>query len=371
MHPFRATWFLLLLLAGTTSPFPAAALAAAPTVTGSGAGWSPLDTGMDGSVNDVVVFRGQLVAVGGFRHASGVAADRIARWNGGAWEAFPGGGADGGLRLAVAYGDRLVVAGSFDSIGGVAADGLAQWDGNHWSALPGNFFISIDAMVVHAGQLVIAGIWLVDGPMEHIARWNGSSWSALGSGLDDSIDALGVHDGQLYASADLPWPDMDPAIWRFDGSAWSVFEDQLDDTVYAFGSFDGQLVAAGRFTSIGGVGANNIARWNGSGWSPLGSGLGNGLPNQTVKALGSYNGQLWAGGYFETAGGTPAGHVARWNGSAWSSPGSGADYTVSAFVPFGGTLVTSGAFAEMDGQPVNYIAAWHEDPVFGDGFERP
>jgi hypothetical protein len=371
MRPFRAIGFLLLVLACSVATPAGPLWAAAPAVAGSNEGWSPVGAGMDGSVNDVVVYRGELVAVGGFRHASGVAADRIARWNGAAWEAFPGGGADGGLFDAIVYADRLIVAGHFDSIGGVAADGLAQWDGAHWSALPGNLFIAVDDMVVHAGQLVIAGIWLVEGPMEHVARWNGSSWSALGGGLDDSIDALGVHDGQLYAAADLPWPDMDPAIWRFDGTAWSVFEDQLDDTVYAFGSFDGRLVAAGRFGSIGGVAANNIARWNGSGWSPLGSGLGNGLGNQRVEALGSYNGQLWAGGYFEAAGGAPVGHVARWNGTAWSSPGSGADYTVSAFVPFAGALVTAGSFAQMDGQPVNYIAAWHEDPVFGDGFESP
>ena len=32
---------------------------------------------------------------------------------------------------------------------------------------------------------------------------------------------------------------------------------------------------------------------------------------------------LYAGGYFTTAGGVPANCIAKWNGSAWSALGSG------------------------------------------------
>ncbi|HEX6812358.1 MAG TPA: hypothetical protein VF384_12090 [Planctomycetota bacterium] len=72
---------------------------------------------------------------------------------------------------------------------------------------------------------------------------------------------------------------------------------------------NGDLVAGGGFTTDGGVSASNIARWNGTSWSPLGAGM-----NDDVMALAVLaNGDLVAGGAFSSAGGAPAHFVARWN----------------------------------------------------------
>jgi hypothetical protein len=71
---------------------------------------------------------------------------------------------------------------------------------------------------------------------------------------------------------------------------------------------NGDLVAGGLFTTAGGQPANRIARWNGSAWSPLGSGM-----NNAVNALAMLpNGDLVAGGDFLTAGGVVAPYLARW-----------------------------------------------------------
>jgi hypothetical protein len=59
----------------------------------------------------------------------------------------------------------------------------------------------------------------------------------------------------------------------------------------------GTLYAGGYFTNAGGVAANYIAQWNGSSWSPLGSGMNGG-----VIALAVSGGTLYAGGVFTTAG---------------------------------------------------------------------
>lgn len=56
-----------------------------------------------------------------------------------------------------------------------------------------------------------------------------------------------------------------------------------------------------------------IARWNGSRWSSLGTGM-----TDTVNALAwdglaiFSGGYLYAGGYFTYAGGVPAAHIAKW-----------------------------------------------------------
>ena len=65
--------------------------------------------------------------------------------------------------------------------------------------------------------------------------------------------------------------------------------------------------------------ANNIAQWNGSSWSALGSGM-NGW---CVSALAVSGSTLYAGGDFTTAGGNAANDIAQWNGSSWSALGSG------------------------------------------------
>ena len=54
----------------------------------------------------------------------------------------------------------------------------------------------------------------------------------------------------------------------------------------------GNLVVGGDFTLIGAVVANRIAKWNGSAWSALGSGM-----NQVVHSLTVSGSDLYAGGF--------------------------------------------------------------------------
>ena len=71
--------------------------------------------------------------------------------------------------------------------------------------------------------------------------------------------------------------------------------------------------------SAGGVAANYIAKWDGSTWSALGSGM-----MVIVDALAMDGaGNLYAGGFFAFAGGVAANNIAKWNGSTWSALGSG------------------------------------------------
>ncbi len=79
-------------------------------------------------------------------------------------------------------------------------------------------------------------------------------------------------------------------------------------TVYALATMGNNLYAGGSFTNMGGVPASRIAKWNGSNWSALGSGLSGSV--QSLVALGS---NLYVGGNFRLAGGKSASYIARWN----------------------------------------------------------
>ena len=86
---------------------------------------------------------------------------------------------------------------------------------------------------------------------------------------------------------------------------------QVDGTIHAIAVFDDgsgpALYAGGLFTTADGTTVNNVAKWNGSHWEALGSGMSG--PGW-VKALAVFDDgsgpALYAGGYFTAAGGTAA-----------------------------------------------------------------
>jgi hypothetical protein len=79
---------------------------------------------------------------------------------------------------------------------------------------------------------------------------------------------------------------------------------------------------AGAFTKVGGVEVNNIAKWDGTSWSALGTGLNNHVYAMAIDS----NNNVYVGGMFTTAGGVAAKYMAKWNGSSWSALISGAPF---------------------------------------------
>lgn len=111
---------------------------------------------------------------------------------------------------------------------------------------------------------------------------------------------------------------------------------------------NGDLVAGGDFTDAGGVLVNRVARWDGTSWSSFGSGFNNGL----VRAFAVLpSGELVAGGSFTL----PVGPIARWSGGTWLPLGSGTGGFVTALrTTSSGTLLAGGFFGSLGG-----IRAWN------------
>ncbi len=116
----------------------------------------------------------------------------------------------------------------------------------------------------------------------------------------------------------------------------------------------GNLYIGGNFTVAGDTTANGIAKWNGTSWSALGSGLLNGV----VHALALSGSDLYAGGGFTTAGGVATTNIARWDGTNWSSLGSGLNGVVNALALSGGDLYAGGVFTTAGSVAANNIAKW-------------
>lgn len=125
------------------------------------------------------------------------------------------------------------------------------------------------------------------------------------------------------------------------------------------------LYAGGQFTSAGGVSANNIARWDGQRWLPLGSGIGLST-SDSVEAMEVFDfgtgPQLFVAGRFNIAGGVAAVNIARWDGSQWHSLGLGTNGIVRTLEVFndgsGPALYVGGSFSTAGGVPASRIAKW-------------
>src|SRR5690606_20243257 len=124
----------------------------------------------------------------------------------------------------------------------------------------------------------------------NVAAWDGSTWAVVGRdtriGFGDVAAVVGEGASQtVYVGGSISYASGYPVnqIARWDGQTFSdvgggMTSNAFYPTVSALAIFDDGtgpgLYAGGRFTAAGGIPANNIARWTGAAWVPLGAGVG-------------------------------------------------------------------------------------------------
>ena len=340
-----------------------------------GTSWSALGSGMNSRVSALAFDpSGNLYAGGYFTTAGGVSANRIAKWDGTSWSALGSGMNQNGAvtALAVNSSGNLYAGGEFTTAGGITANFIAKWDGTSWSALGSGMNNYVSALAVDSsGNLYAGGMFTTAGDItvNHIAKWDGTSWSALGSGIgtrsSDGVSAVAFDSsGNLYAGGGIITAGGVTAngIAKWNGTSWSALGSGMNNYVSALAAdSSGNLYAGGMFTTAGGVTANSIAKWDGTSWSVLGSGMnGGGVYGPYVSALVvDSSGNLYAGGDFTTAGGVSANSIAKWDGTSWSALGSGMHYVHALSIDSSGNLYAGGEFTTAGGVSANNIAKWN------------
>jgi hypothetical protein len=321
----------------------------------NGTSWTPLAPSGPFEVRVLrLLANGELVGGG----AGSTAVSQLARWNGTAWIPYGSGFAGGSSYWGTTFvsgivelpnGD-LIVAGNFTSAGGVAANHVARWNGSAWSAIGAGLTgspsasssappVAFSLAQLPGGDVIVGGLFRNAGsvPANCVARWDGAAWGALAPGTNDAVLALrAAANSNLLAGGRFTMIGGVAAncVARWDGASWLALGAGTDGPVHAVAVLpNGDVVVGGQFTTAGGIPANNIARWNGTAWSALGAGLTGSLAffETPVRALTVRpNGDLIAGGGFQIAGGVSAPHVARWNGTSWSSLGPGMTFSGSS-----------------------------------------
>lgn len=271
-----------------------------------------------------------------------------------------GGGTNSSVHALTTYNGDLYAGGSFWTAGSISASGIAKWDNTSWNSLSTgvtNGNADVTTMVVYNGELYIGGDFYYAGGIvsNNIAKWNGTSWSAVGSGVtggnvswNTAVHALVVYNGELYVAGNFTTAGGISAnhIAKWNGSSWSALSSGMSDRVQSLAVYNGELFAGGDFQYASGNLVDHITKWNGTSWMGVGGGMNHCCPY--VSALAVYNGELFAGGNFSTAGGITANHIAKWNGSAWSVVGGGLGSTgtqyVSSLAEYHGELYAGGLF---------------------------
>ncbi|MBC7447851.1 MAG: T9SS type A sorting domain-containing protein, partial [Hymenobacteraceae bacterium] len=190
-----------------------------------------------------------------------------------------------------------------------------------------------------------------------------------GTGINSVVNDLALSGTTLYAGGRFSQAGGVPAInvARWDGTAWSPLgagAGTATGTAYvrAIAASGTTVYVGGTFTTAGSVSANHVARWDGTTWSPLGTGLSGIADCNTLTVAGP---DLYMGGYCASVGGVATSGIARWDGAAWSALGTGLNAQAKAIVVAGPDLYVGGGFTTVgDGSKVTAcFAAYRSRPA--------
>lgn len=358
----------------------------------NGAAWSPVGVGTSGPVYAIAgldVGAGPELYIGGnFFSADGKPVKFFARGDGTQWQPI-GNGMDSGVAALQAFddgsgaGEELYVGGNFTTINDMSVRGVAKWDGNGWSAVgdgPGwttCFAIFDDG----SGPALYAGgrFRMSNGDLfDRIAKWDGATWSDVGGGTSDAVRAMAVYDDgsgpALYVGGNFVYAGgvYSPFIAKWDGDAWIAVGGltpgshtcgmQVESMLVHDDGSGPLLWVAGKFQKAGGATVDNIARWNGSSWSGVGTGFPGCLHPGTLALFDDGTGAaVYAGGVFHAP--NAPGHIAKWDGANWAFVGGGTSNSVVDLQVYddgsGPALFAVGSFTAAGGVAAKSLAKWN------------
>jgi hypothetical protein len=317
-----------------------------------GSAWHALGNGLgvgNSSVHAITVKNGVVYAGGLFTNSGAIIATNIASWNGSIWSAV-GGGVPGEIVSLVFNGPNLYATGFFSQAGATPASNIAMWDGANWNALSTGLNSIGESLGILNGSVCVAGSFISAGGIHatNFAVWNGSSWSAASLGLSSTgarviSNGTNVYVGGLFA---LAGGILANGVATWDGNNWAPIQttgrmNGVQTTVFALANDGTNLYAGGQFVAAGAAtNAYYVAKFDGTNWSPLGTGMTPHTPTTSVLSLTVASNNVYAGGSFSFANNVFAPDIARWDGTNWNALGTGPGGVVASV-----TVRTNGVYA--------------------------
>lgn len=160
-----------------------------------------------------------------------------------------------------------------------------------------------------------------------------ASPSATVLGINGGVFALTVYNGNLIVGGSFSEAVTTPAnnIAQWNGSQFSTLGTGLPSNASSLTTYNGNLIA--------GISNGGIMQWNGDFWSSIGQVF---KSSASVNTLTTYNGNLIVGGSFDSISGVKASNIAQWNGTGWSAIGIGLSKGISCLAVYNGNLIAAG-----------------------------
>ncbi len=338
--------------------------------------WHTLGTsnGIDDYIHAVAVHGNDLYIGGSFNQAGGIPANKIARYNmiDGTWQALATEFIGSRIYALAISGDDLYVGGTFSNVEGVEVRNIARYNMTNgtWHALGDGVFGLVFALAVAGDNLYVGGSFSQT-PSSRIARYdmNEGTWHALGDGVNSNVRTLLVSGNNLYAGGDFTQAGGESAnrVARYDlnEETWHSLGSGVNSRVRSLVRTGNDLYVGGEFSQAGGSAASRIARFDISeeSWHALGSGV-TGASGNRVNTIAISGNDLFVGGKFIDAEGSPASNIAHYDIStgSWQSMGSGVDggvdRLITTFAIAGNDLYVGGEFSIAGGKPAARLARW-------------
>jgi hypothetical protein len=208
----------------------------------------------------------------------------------------------------------------------------------NWAAI-GKFNNSIQTITHDSvlNELFIGGYFSTysNDTMVGVARWNGSNMTTFGCGIE--------------------W-NCDPSIFVW----WT-------QPVYEIISFHNIIFATGSFDLAGGLQVNGIAKWDGTNWNNIGSGLKNRDGSMGVgNGFKIIDNELYVFGIFDSISGKACNSFAKFDGISWSevhnfpvfSSLAGDMNWIYDIAEFNNELYVCGNFDNYPLMTISYITKW-------------
>ncbi|MGO4920511.1 PQQ-dependent sugar dehydrogenase [Maribacter spongiicola] len=252
----------------------------------NGTSWSALSSGTNGPISTMAFNKNGTLFVGGvFTTAGGLNANNIAKWENESWNLLSDpttniSGTNNEVRsIHIDNDNRVYIGGNFDTAGGIAAARIALWNGSNWSALGSGTSGFVQAMDSAGDYLYVGGNFAIAGDktVNRIARYhkNNNTWEALGTGVSGNVNAITNSGTYIYVGGTFDTASDNGTVdkvvnnisrwstqngWQALGTATNVGVNTRVNALQ-FIKNDTELLVGGNFSTAGNINANNIAKW--------------------------------------------------------------------------------------------------------------
>lgn len=278
----------------------------------------------------------KLYAGGQFTYADNKPVWGVAVWDGIKWDSLQGGftkyphvpalptQASEFAWKIIRFQNKIYFAGAFDWVNGKNQYNLGVWNGNSWDyplPQPLSSNSQIYDMVVYKDTLYVCGLFTMIGsiPCNYVAKFDGNNWMPVGdfSKFDKNsqgpaqMNCIEVYNNEIYVGGAFDDSTGTPRnIAKFDGTQWTNVGSGIRQGgitwVGALEVFNNELYIGGRFEKTIEIPGRNLVKWNGNNYQSFGStDIYNGQVNQLkayknrliIIGAFSYYGTLFANGF--------------------------------------------------------------------------